>query len=147
MIYFEDVRVNEPLESRAVRMTADDMMAFAREWDPQPFHISEELAADTPMGLIASSTHTYALSMKLCVELITEPSATVAGLGIDEMRMSNPVRPGDELRLRMYIESKRESRSNPKVGVVSTRMELVNQRDEVVLSYLNTGMVLRDPNA
>jgi len=145
MIYFEDILLNEPKVSRSVLMTAEDMIAFAKEWDPQPFHTSEEAAADTPMGLIASSTQTYALSMKLCVELITEPSATVAGLGIDEMRMSNPVRPGDSLRLHMNIESKRESGSNPKVGIVSTRMQLLNQRDEVVLSYLNTGMVLRRP--
>ena len=145
MIYFEDVDVDQCKESRSVLMTAKAMMDFASEWDPQPFHISEEAAADTPLGLIASSTHTYALSMKLCVELISEPSATVAGLGVDEMRMSQPVRPGDSLRLRMKIENKRKSKSNPKVGIVVTRLELLNQRDEVVLSYLNSGMVLRRP--
>ena len=145
MIYFEDVDVDQCKESRAVLMTAEAMMDFASEWDPQPFHTSEEAAADTPLGLIASSTHTYALSMKLCVELITEPSATVAGLGVDEMRMSQPVRPGDSLRLRMKIENKRESKSNPKVGIVVSRLELLNQHDEVVLSYLNSGMVLRRP--
>ena len=147
MIYFEDVPVNELRESRSVVMTAEDMIAFAKQWDPQPFHTSEESAVDTPLGLIASSAHTYALSMKLCVELVKEPSATVAGLGVDEMRMSYPVRPGDALRLRMNIESKRESKSNPGVGIVVTRMELLNQRDEVVLSYLNSGMVLKAPAA
>ena len=145
MIYFEHLPVNESRESRSVVVTAEDIIAFAKEWDPQPFHTSVESAADTPLGLIASSAHTYALSMKLCVEMMTEPSATVAGLGVDNMRMSNPVRPGDSLRLRMTIESKRESNSNPEVGIVATRMTLLNQRDEEVLRYLNTAMVLKTP--
>ena len=147
MQYFEDIKENEINESRTFDITAKDIIEFASQWDPQPFHIDEEKAKDWPMGLIASSIHTYAISMKLCVEMATDPVATVAGLGVDEMRMSAPVKPGDTLRVRLWIENKRESRSKPDRGIATTRVEVVNQDDVIVMTYTNSGLVLKRPQS
>ena len=145
MQYYEDFNIGNPQESQSYTVEKEDIIAFASQWDPQPFHIDEEAAKNWPMGLIASSIHTFAISMKLCMSISTEPMATIAGLGIDEMRMTAPVKPGDQLRVRVWVENMRESKTKPDRGITTTRIEVLNQEDIVVLSYTNTGMILKRP--
>lgn len=145
MIYFEDIKLNEEKFSHEYVVNKDEVIAFAQQWDPQPFHIDEEEAGQWPLGLTASSTHSYAISIKLSREMLDEPPAAVAGLGVDEMRMPNPVRPGDRLRLCGYIESKRESKSRPEMGIITAMNQLINQNDEVVLSYKTSSLILKRP--
>jgi len=145
MQYYEDFVLNQVAESRPYKVEAKDIIEFASEWDPQPFHTSEEEASKWPFGLFASSVHTYAISMKLCVEMADEPVAALAGLGVDEMRMTAMVKPGDELRARVWIESKRESKTKPDRGITTTRVEMVNQENVMVMTYTNSGLVLKRP--
>lgn len=145
MKYFEDIQLNDVKESHSLTIQTHDIIEFAKQWDPQPFHIDEQAAKDWPMGLIASSVHTYAISVKLCLQISNEPVAAIAGLGIDAMRMTAPVKPGDQLRVRLWIDAKRESRSNPDRGIATTRIEVLNQDDVVVMSYSNSGLIMKRP--
>lgn len=145
MIYFDDIVLNQPLVSRPFLVEKADSIAFAREWDPQPFHIDEQAASQWPLGLTASGLHTIAIAVKLGNELSTEPVAVIAGLGWDEVRLKAPVKPGDSLVLHSWMEEKRASQSKPDRGIVVTRIELRNQNDEIVLTYKVTSMMLKKP--
>jgi len=147
MLYFEDINLNEKQYSREYLIGQEEIIEFASQWDPQPFHVDLEEAKKWPMGLIASSVHSYAISIKLSREMLSEPPAAVAGLGTDEMRMLEPVRPGDRLRLCGYIESKRESVSKPDMGIITAVNELLNQNNQIVLSYKTSSLILKKPSA
>ncbi|MCB1616188.1 MAG: MaoC family dehydratase [Pseudomonadales bacterium] len=147
MLYFEDIELNRPVESRAIELSKEEIIRFATEWDPQPFHIDEEAANQWPLGLTASGLHTIAVSVRLNTELGKEPSAVIAGLGWDELRLPRPVFPGDSLRVRSAAIAKRESRSKPDRGIVQSLVEVLNQRDEVVLSYKVSAMMMRKPSS
>jgi acyl dehydratase len=143
--YFEDIVLNEKVESRAVNLTKEDIIRYAKEWDPQPFHIDEEAAKQYPFGLIASGAHTYSLSVKLWSEISDELIATVGGLGMDEVRFANPVKPGDQLRVQTFNESKRDSSSRPEYGILVSRVSVLNQDDLAVLSYKTAALIMRKP--
>lgn len=95
MLYYEDIELNQPLVSANSAVDKSALVAFAREWGPQPYHIDEEAARSHPTGLIGSSAHSYAIMTRLLALLDAEPPAIVAGLGIDEWRMPTPLRPGE----------------------------------------------------
>jgi acyl dehydratase len=141
MIFYEDVMLNQEEKSREYTIEKEEIISYAKQWDPQPFHIDEEEAAKWPLGLTASSLHSYAIANKLGMEISSEPPAMVAGLGVDEMRMTAPVKPGDQLHVVRYIESKRESKSNPSVGIVTSMKKLINQNGEVVISYKTSSLI------
>ena len=146
MLYFEDIELNDPQTSASYTIGKEEIMVFAREWDPQPFHTDEEEAKKWPLGLTASSLHSYAISTKLLTTMDhMEPAAVVAGLGVDEMRMPLPVRPGDTLTAVCYISAKRESKSKPDMGIITSTNELKNQNDEVVLSYKTSSLIMKRP--
>lgn len=145
MLYLEDIVLDQPVESRAITLEKDAIIRFASEWDPQPFHIDEEAASQWPLGLTASGLHTIAVSVRLNTELGSEPSAVIAGLGWDEVRILQPVFPGDSLRVRSRAIGKRESRSKPDRGIVQSLVEVLNQKDQVVLSYKVSAMMLKRP--
>ena len=92
MKYYEDVELNKEHKTRPYHLSKEALIAFAKEWDPQPFHIDEEIAKHWPMGLIVTSVHSYAILTKLLTEvsLGEDPLAMVAGMGIDEWRMPIP---------------------------------------------------------
>ncbi len=147
MIYFEDIELNTPRTSAEYSVSKEEIIAFAKQWDPQPFHTDEEAAKHWPLGLTGSSTHSYALLTKLQTEMEGEKPAIVAGLGIDEWRTPTPLRPGDSVRAIGYVESKRESASKPTMGILISVSKLVNQNDEVILTYKSTGLALKKPIA
>ncbi|MFT6396995.1 MAG: acyl dehydratase [Bradymonadia bacterium] len=146
MKYYEDVVVGEVLESQPYRVTKEEIITFAKQWDPQPFHVDEAYAATTEMGLIGSGIHSIALVAKLANQTVAdEPNSTICGLGWDDTRLVTPLRPGDDVRARIVVTAKRESKSRPTAGIVNSQLSLVNQRDETVVSYLSKTLMGRRP--
>jgi len=125
-----------------------EVVDFGRRFDPQPFHVDAGAAAAGPFGgLIASGWHTCALMMRLFAQEFLSPASSLASPGVDELRWILPVRPGDELVLRTTVEEARSSRSKPDRGLVRTRIELINQADEVVLRMVAMNLIRRRPRA
>jgi acyl dehydratase len=120
--YFEDFKVGDVVESAARTITKEEILAFAREFDPQPFHTDEAAARETMYGgLIASGW-------------LIRDAASMGSPGLDELRWVKPVRPGDTLRMRSTVLEVIPSRSRPDRGLVRTLCELCNQDGEVVMS-------------
>jgi acyl dehydratase len=131
--YFDDLRVGDRFHTGCYEMTLEDVLAFARQWDPQPLHVDSEAAAASPFGgLIASGWHTAAVVMKLTAEARPLGEVTVLGLGVERMEWPQPVRPGDVIRVEMEVTAVRPSKSRPAFGIVSLTSTAYNQRDEVV---------------
>jgi acyl dehydratase len=144
--WFEDYKPGAVYEYGYATLTTDELLDFARKFDPQPMHIDPDYAASGPFGgLIASGWHTAGLMMRLLADNYLSKVASLASPGVDELRWPHPVRAGDVLRLRVEIVEARESRSKPDRGVVRTRAELLNQDDVVVMSLLAVNMVARRP--
>ncbi len=142
--WFDDFTPGERLEAGPHLMTEERIVGFAQEFDPQRFHIDPDAARDTMYGgLIASGWHTGSVMMKLLTSLLGPSS--LGSPGGEELRWLMPVRPGDELTLRVTVESCRPSASKPDRGVMVWRNELHNQRDEVVFSFVSTMFLLRRP--
>jgi len=139
--YYEDMDLHQKRRSREYLLTSEDIIDFAKKWDPQPFHIDPELAKKSRFGgLVASSSHLNAISAKL--ENERRPKrAWVTVLSSDKTKFINPARPGDILILENEVLSKRESNSNPDVGIVHFAVRLLNQRNEPVLTYEMTTIV------
>jgi acyl dehydratase len=126
----------------------DEIVAFARDWDPQPFHLDEEAAAGSIYGgLIASGWHTACLFMRLFADGLLNRSAAMGSPGIDELRWLKPVRPGDTLEARLEVLEVRPSRSKPDRGIVRLRSVMMNQHEEEVLSFIGNVMFGRGPMA
>jgi acyl dehydratase len=133
--YFEDLEEGQEFELGSRRMEREEMIAFAREYDPQPFHVDEEAARGTPFGgLIASGWHTTALMMRLFAAHFLSPASSLASPGIDELRWLKPVRPGDMLSVRVTVTEARCSHSKPEQGVVRSFVEVLNQNGEAVMT-------------
>lgn len=145
MLYFEDLELNQRKISKTYTISKDDIIAFAKQWDPQPYHIDEELAKQWPLGLSASTIHSYGISNKLAMSIATEPLAAVAGLGVDNMRTPHPVKPNDELHVESFFANKRMSKSKPNMGVVTSVIELYNQEQTLVFRYETSTLVMCKP--
>ncbi|MGV3481991.1 MAG: MaoC family dehydratase [Sphingobium sp.] len=147
MQYFEDIEVGSTTRFGRYEVTRDEVIEFAKKFDPQPFHLSDEAAAKTYFGRIAASGwHTAAMSMSMIVaHLETTKQAGLGGLGIDDLRWWKPVYPGDTLRCEIEILEKTESRSKPDRGTYRSRLSIFNQDDEKVMSYVNTALIRRRP--
>lgn len=142
--WFDDFTEGERFEVGPHLMTEERIVAFATEFDPQRFHTDPVAAADTMYGgLIASGWHTGSVLMKLLSTTLGESS--LGSSGGEKLRWLAPVRPGDELRLRVTVESVRPSSSKPDRGVLVYRNELFNQRDEPVMTFTSTMFMLRRP--
>ena len=133
--WFEDYRPGLVLEFGPVAVDEAEVVEFARRYDPQPFHIDAEAAAQCAYGgLIASGWHTGSLMMRLLVEHYLSPVSSLGSPGLDELRWLAPVRPGDTLSVRVTILEARRSQSKPDRGLVRAKMEVLNQHREVVMS-------------
>jgi acyl dehydratase len=142
--HFEDYAPGAVCVYGDIVMTAAEIVAFARRYDPQPIHTDPAAAARGPFeGLIASGWHTIACVMRVLVERYLSHVAAIVSPGIDELRWKTPVRPGDVLRVRITVEEASPSRSKPDRGLVRTYVEALNQRDEVVLSMRAMNLILR----
>jgi acyl dehydratase len=130
-------------------VTREEIIAFATEFDPQPFHLDEEAARQSMLGgLAASGWHTCAIGMRLIFEAIMAHAASLGAPGVDEVRWLKPVRPGDQLTLHWTVLKTRPLRSRPAWGLVQFRFELFNQRGERVMTQVNVNFFnRRDPDA
>ena len=148
MLYFEDFPAGRVDESAPRTITREEMVAFARQYDPQPFHIDEAAAARSVFrGLLASGWHTTAIFMRLMWDAFLHDAASLGSPGVDEIRWLKPVRPGDTLRARFTVVEAVPSRSKPDRGVVRSFSEMLNQHGEVVMTVRGLGMFARRPVA
>ncbi len=133
--YFEDYRVGMVSEFGDVAVTADEIVEFARRYDPQAMHVDPAAAAQGAFGgLIASGWHTGSMMMRLFAEHYLSKVAALASPGIDELRWVRPVRPGDRLHVRVTVLEANRSRSKHDRGMVRSLVEVLNQNDDVVMS-------------
>src|SRR5437867_12939308 len=140
---FKDFQAGTRLISSTDRVTADAIMEFGRAFDPQIFHLDPKAAEQTLFGgLAASGWHTAAVSMRLFVDTM-DVVGGIIGMGVDELKWPNAVRPGDELRLEIEILEARHSKSRPGYGIIRIRKVTKNQRDEVVQSFITNTMLPR----
>jgi acyl dehydratase len=144
--YLEDFAVGHKFGSGRLRIDGDRALAFAAEFDPQPFHLDEAAAGRSIFGgLTASGWHTAAVTMRLLVETKLKPAGGIVGAGLDEFRWPRPVRPGDELRVECEVIDVRPSKSRPESGMIKLRTITLNQDDEPVLEYVVNLVVQRQP--
>jgi acyl dehydratase len=140
-LYLEDFTPGQVRESPPRTLTKDEIIAFARDYDPQPFHTDEVAAKHTVYGgLIASGWQTVAIMMRLLWDTFLKDTASLGSPGSDEIRWLKPVRPGDTLRARFTVVEAIPSRSKPDRGVVKTYTEMLNQHGEVVMTMRGMGM-------
>ena len=147
MPWFEDFKVGDRRRFGHYEVTRDEVLDFARRWDPQPFHLSDEAAAQTYFGrLSASGWHTCAMLMRMLVEhMKTQDQAGLGSPGIDELRWLKPVYPGDTLRAESEVLEKSASKSRPDMGSFRNRTTVFNQHDEPVMRLTSIGLVRRRP--
>ncbi|RKP43673.1 MaoC family dehydratase [Trinickia fusca] len=132
---FEDLRVGSRDEIGTHTFTAEEILAFAERFDPQPFHIDEQAARASQFGgLIASGWHTCSVMMGMLVRNVLNGSTSMGSPGIEEIRWLKPVRPGDAIRMFNSVIDKRVSSSRPELGIATTLWEGVNQDDETVVT-------------
>jgi len=144
--YIEDLTVGERWVSEPVVVSADDITQFGRLYDPQPFHVDSELAAQGPFGgLIASGWHLAAIAMRLSVEARSFGGTPIIGAGVDELRWLQPVRPGDVVTLEREFIEITPPRSNRDRGTVRSRMTMRNQRNEPVMTLQAIGKIPTRP--
>ena len=145
-LYWEDFPPGDVMEMGSHTFTEAEIIAFARQFDPQPFHVDPEAArASYFKGLIASGWHTCSIAMRLMVDKYVGRSASLGSPGLDNIRWLAPVRAGDTIRYRRTITAARPSESKPGVGLVHSRWEAVNQRGELVMTMEGWGMFGRRP--
>jgi acyl dehydratase len=147
-LYLEDFAPGQQYKSRCVKLDAEQVKAFARQFDPQPFHLDEEAARKTFFGgLVASGWHTAALTMRLLVESELAIAGGIIGAGCEEMRWPRAVQPDDELHIGVEVLEVRASKSRPEQGLVKVRTTTYNQRDEPVQVFVGNLLVPRRAKA
>ena len=145
--YLDDFAVGQVFATGRLKIDADQIKAFAKQFDPQPFHLDEEAAKNSVFrGLAASGWHTAALTMRLMAEGDFKPAGGIIGVGFDELSWSRPVRPGDELHAKSEILDVRPSKSRPDRGLIRVRTTTYNQNDEDVQSFVGNLIVPRHPS-
>ncbi|HEY2978677.1 MAG TPA: MaoC family dehydratase [Burkholderiaceae bacterium] len=142
--FWEDFPVGQVREFGAMPVTRDAVLAFAREFDPQPFHIDDAAAERSLFGrLAASGWHTAAMAMRMmCDEYLLE-SASLGSPGLESLKWLKPVYPGDTLSVRLTTVEARPMTSRPEVGLVRSKWEVLNQHREPVLAMEGWGMFRR----
>ena len=144
--YLEDLHVGDRFESDAFHVTEKEIVDFARDFDPQQFHLDSKAATKSVFGgLAASGWHTAAMTMKLFVTGELQLAGGSIGLGVDELKWPRPVRPGDTLRLETEIMEVRPSQSKPDRGIIRIRNVTTYQDGEVVQTFLASVLVRRRP--
>jgi acyl dehydratase len=134
-MFFEDFEVGTTEEFGEYLVTEEEILEFASKYDPQAFHLSDEAAKATLFGgLCASGWHTCAIAMRMLVDNMPESNKSLGSPGIDELRWTRPVFPGDTLRVKTTVLSKTNSRSRPDLGSLQMQNEVFNQKNELVMS-------------
>ncbi len=139
--FFEDFRPGEVLEFGDYLVTEEEIVDFAKRYDPQPFHVDPDAAGKSIYGgLIASGWLTGSIVMRLLVDHFISPLSSMGSPGADEIRWTKPVRPGDRLKLRVTVVETRRSHSKPDRGIVQVQEEAINQDGETVMSIRGMGL-------
>ena len=149
MIYFDDLEVGQETLFGHYDVTREEVLEFARKYDPQPFHLSDEAAAETHFGrLAASGWHTCAMTMAVIARKVVDTEqAGLGSPGVDELRWLKPVYPGDRLTVRGKVIETTPSRSKPHIGVIRSENVVTNQDDVPVMRFISIVMMLRRPQA
>lgn len=142
LIPFEDIEIGEVFRSEPIAVTRESLIAFARVYDPQPFHLDERAGSASLLGgMAASGWHTAAVGMRLFYDCFIRRVASMGSPGFDEVRWLRPVRPGDRLSLILTIQAKRDSASRPDRGFVTTHLDIRNAADESVMTQRGPVMI------
>ena len=143
-VFWEDLQPGQVLDLGSLAVTREEILAFASQFDPQPFHLDDEAAkASVFGGLCASGWHTCSMAMRLMVTNFLQTAASLGSPGLENVKWMKPVYPGDTLRLQHRILESRPMRSRPDVGLVRTQWEMFNQHGEQVLHMEGWGMFRR----
>ena len=144
LLYFEDFPPGEIIQYGDMEVSALRIIAFAEQFDPQPFHLDDAAARGTQAGgLIASGWQTASLLMRMCCDEFVLRSASRGSPGVGELNWVKPVRPGDRLRARRTTLSARVSQSRPEIGLVGFQFEVLNQDGATVMTQKNVAMMGR----
>jgi acyl dehydratase len=146
-LYFEDFPLGEVVEYGRVDVSVDEIIAFAREFDPQPFHTDEEAAAAATGGLIASGWHTSALLLRINCEAFLMRAAILEEAGVEEVRWQQPVRPGDRLHVRRQTLASRSREDRTSAGEVEFLYEVVNQNGVAAMTQRSVLLLKQRPQA
>lgn len=146
--FFEDYKPGHVYDLGTTSVSQSQIIEFAREFDPQPFHLDPAAAAATQFGgIIASGWHTASLVMRRCVDHYLSPVSSLGSPGVEDLRWPNPLKSGDTLGIRATILEARPSRSRPDRGIVRTRVEAVNQNGDPVLTMIAVNFLRRRPES
>jgi acyl dehydratase len=146
--YLEDFAAGQTFKTGRHRVDKEQIFAFARQFDPQPFHTDEEAARQSPFGgLAASGWHTAGMTMRLMVDGEFKPAGGILGVGFDDLSWPRPVRPGDELHAISEILEVRPSKSKPDRGMIRVRTTTFNQNNEPVMMFTGNLLVPRRPKS
>ena len=146
--YFDDYRPGSTYDCGSFSLSEDEIISFAEQFDPQPFHVDPGAAARGPFGgLVASGWHTAALVMRQLVDHYLPAAASLGSPGLDEMRWLNPVRPGDTVRVQATVMEARRSHSKPDRGIIKTVVEAVNQDGGTVMRAIATNFLRVRPDS
>ncbi len=144
--FLDDFRAGDTFSTDGITLTESEIIRFAMQFDPQPFHIDVTAAEKSPYrGLIASGFHTLSLCFRMFIQKGVIGASSIGSPGIDEVRWLLPVRPGDTLHTEAEVLEVRPSSSKPDRGILRVRYRGVNQRGETVLSFIANGLLLRRP--
>lgn len=144
--WFNEFHVGDRFETRGITLTDSQIVDFALTYDPQHMHVDATAAEAGPFGgLIASGFQTLALSFRLFYDLGLVVDSNIVGPGMDEVRWTAPVKPGDTIRTAVEVIEARESRSKPDRGTVRFQFTVLNQRDETVMTYLAITIIRKRP--
>ncbi len=143
MRYFNELTVGETTTSHEYLVTREEIISMAKQWDPQPFHIDEEVAKNGIFGdVIACTAHIFCIMSKLSTDLPDQDKlALVSGLGIDKGKLLIPVKPGDKLKVSIEIIDKRLSKSKPNWGISVAQHQLHNQNGDKVFSIDTSALI------
>jgi acyl dehydratase len=147
MRYFEDFHIGDTFELGPLSVTEEEIIAFARQFDPQYFHIDPQQARTSIFGeLVASGWHTGALFMRMFVDDLLGDTASMGSPGLDQLRWLKPVRPNDILRGRFTVIDTRASKSRPGMGILLSHSEVFNQQNELLMTLDSTHFIGRAIN-
>ena len=146
VLYFEGFSAGQVIELGSRTFTEGEIIDFARQFDPQPFHVDHEAASESHFGgIVASGWHTCSVMMRLIVDGLLLRAVSHGSPGVDEIRWLKPVRPGDTLTMSMHVIEAIPSKSKPDRGVLRSEYRGVNQHGEVVVTMKTLGMFGRRP--
>jgi len=144
--YWDDYEIGQKFDLGSTNFTADEIVDFARQYDPQSFHVDAGAARQSMFGgLIASGWHITAKLMRLFVDNYVDQRTALGSPGVDEVRWLKPVRPGDTLNAWVECAGKVPSKSRPEMGIVHEQWRATNQKGELVMTLKGTNMVRRRP--